>query len=172
MSVGLRREVSLGLFIDPYKFSLVCYWMHSEHWTVNLDNKVTIFYKNNGYITVTPICSNKWLLIVDREFFLSLSRQHPGNFVSMNPLTIGSSGWIVLFLICGSFKNNVGTERIDEQSENTFGTITRIRPNIITFGTTNIVHNGITFGVGISTKHQSIGPHLTTFGAVPSYCYI
>ena len=31
-----------------------------------------------------PIHSNKWLLIVDREFFLSLSCQHTGNFVPTN----------------------------------------------------------------------------------------
>ena len=31
-----------------------------------------------------PIRFNKWLLIVDEEFFLYLSCQNPGNFVPMN----------------------------------------------------------------------------------------
>ena len=62
-------------------FSRSC--MQSEHRRVSLDNKATIFYKNIRYITVTLICSNKWLLIVDGAF-LSLSCQHPGNFVTTN----------------------------------------------------------------------------------------
>ena len=71
----------LFLFIDPYRFSvfLSCYCIHSDHWTVYLTDKATLFYKNIGHITVTPIRFNKWLLIVDGEFFLSLSCQHPGN---------------------------------------------------------------------------------------------
>ena len=97
--------------------SLSRYCMQSEHRTVYLDNKVAIFYKNIGHITVTPICSNKGLLIVDIEFFLSLRCQHPGNFVPTNHPTVGkSSRWIVSFPICKSFKHNVGTELIDKQT--------------------------------------------------------
>ena len=42
--------------------------MQFEHRTVYMENKATIFYKNIGYITVTPIRSNKGLLIIDGEF--------------------------------------------------------------------------------------------------------
>ena len=55
---GRFGGVSLCLFIDPYRFSLLCYRMYAV------------------------LTSNiKWLLIVDGVFFLFLSCQHPGNFV-------------------------------------------------------------------------------------------
>ena len=51
---------------------------------------------------------------------------------------------------------------INEQSGNAFGTVNRIKPIIIiTFVTTNVVHNGITFGagigVGIGNRDRNIG---------------
>ena len=58
--------------------------MQSEYRTAYLDNKATIFYEYIGYITVASIRSNTRLLIVDGEFFLSLSCQHPGDFVPPN----------------------------------------------------------------------------------------
>ena len=76
--------------------SLLLYCRQSEHRTVYLDNKVKIFYKDIKHITVTPIRSNKRLLIVDREFFLSLSCQHPGNFL----LTNQSDRWKELRMNC------------------------------------------------------------------------
>ena len=51
------------------------------------------------------------------------------------------------FFVCGSFKHSVGTEKIDKQIIwNTFDTVIRIIPIIIIFGTTSVVHKGITFG--------------------------
>ena len=52
--------VTLCLFIDPYRFSLSLVLQYA-----------------------VLISNNKWLLIVDEEF-LSLSCQHPGNFVPMD----------------------------------------------------------------------------------------
>ena len=68
-----------------------------------------------------------------------------------------SSGWIVSFHICGSFKHNEGTERlINKLHRNASSAVTRIRPIIIiTFDTSNfVVHNGITHGIGISVSHR------------------
>ena len=111
-SVG-PGDVSLCSVHRPYRFSLSC--MQSEHRSVCLNNKTTIFYKNIGHNTVIPIHSNISVLIVDGEFFLSLSCQHPGNFV-LTPTAWTSSGCIVSFPICRFFKHNVGTERIDKQT--------------------------------------------------------
>ena len=64
------------------------------------------------------ICSNKWLLIVDGEIFLSLSCHYPSNmFQRITPSLRRSSKWIVSLLIRESFKNNVHTEGIDKQTK-------------------------------------------------------
>ena len=150
--------------LNILSLSLSCYRMLSEHRRVYLDNEAVIFYKIIGHITVTPIPSNKWLLMFDGEF-LSLICQHPGNFVPMNhPRPLEEVPDELCHSLSVDLSNTAWTQRglINKLPGITFGAVTRIRPIIIiTLGTTNIIaHNGITFGAGIGVG--SCDRHIVT----------
>ena len=67
------------------------------------------------------------MLIAEREFFLSLRSQIPGNFVPTNRPERQKKFWMNCVIpYRGSF--SMGTERIDKQSGKAFGAVTRIRP--------------------------------------------
>ena len=126
--------------------------MQSEQWTPSyLDNKATIsLYKYIGYIIVKPIHFNNYLLIVNWEFFLT------------TPTVRRSSGWIVSFPICRSFKLNVGREWIDKQTIwkcacGSHGTKATIKYR---------ERHRITFGAGISDNDR------ITFDSVNALCHI
>ena len=59
---------------------------------------------------------NKWSLIVDGEFFLFLVANNQATLFLQIAPTVRSTGSIVSFFICGSFKHSVGRENIDEQT--------------------------------------------------------
>ena len=63
-------------------------------------------------------------------------------------------------------------ELINKLPRNTFGAVTRIRPIIIiTFGTTNVAHNSITFetGVGVGSRDRDIVTIFTNPSAQAGY---
>ena len=65
--------------------------------------KMTISLYKYIVCIVTPLCFNKQLLIVNGDFFLSLSCQHPGNLLKRpTPTVKKSSGEIMSSPICGS----------------------------------------------------------------------
>ena len=100
-SQTLTDSLSLELQYAVWISNIISRW-----WSENFSEYI-------GHITVSPISSNKWLLIVDREFFLSLSCQYTGNlFQRITPTFRRSSEWIVSSSICVSFKHDVGTEGI------------------------------------------------------------
>ena len=111
------------------------------------------------WIIMWQFSSNKWLLIVDREFFLSFSCQHPGNLVPRPPEEVPNG-------LCHSQSVDLSNitwalrRLINKVPGNAFGAIIRIRPIIIiTFGTTNVVvYNGVTFGAGIGTVKAILLP--------------
>ena len=101
------------------------------------------------------------MLIVKGEFFLSFRCQNVGNcFQRITPTAKSSSGMIASSPICGPFKRgchrNKATIKNHGNHTTSFGAVTRIRQTIIiTFSTTIvIVHNGITFGVGIGVSNR------------------
>ena len=156
--------------------------MLSEHRIVYLDNKATIFYKNIGHITVTPIHSNKSLLIVDGEFFLSLSSENSGSFVPKNH----PDHWKKFQINCiipyrWIFQTQRGhredwiTNKLETHlaplpwlyQSITFGTVTWIRPII------NIIF-GAGIGVGIGSRDRDIVTlvpcqYIVTFSTVPKH---
>ena len=59
--------------------------------------------------------NNKWLLIVDGEFlFFGVANTQATLFQWIIPTIRRSSWWIVSFLVCGSFKHSMGTDKIDK----------------------------------------------------------
>ena len=142
--------------------------------------------RNIWHITVTPNHSNKWLLIVNEEFFLSLSCLQTGNLVPTNyhrlleevldelchSLSVDlSNEWAQRVLInrlpgnASSCHGAKATIKNHYRHSTSFGPVTRIRPVIIiTFGTTDgVVHYGITFSVSVVTPillHQGTGTNL------------
>ena len=69
LSLSLSRSLSLS-FPPPLSHATVC--------NLAIEQRMD---KYIGHITFTPINSNKWLLTTDGEFFLSLTCQHPCDFV-------------------------------------------------------------------------------------------
>ena len=70
--------------------------------------------------------NKKWLLIVDGEIFLFLSCQHPGNFVPTDYCDRQKFRMDCVIPCLWIFQTQTGL--INELPENTFGSVTRIRP--------------------------------------------
>ena len=113
-SVGAEGvSLYLSLLTQTDFLFLSCYCTQSDHRTVYLDNKATIFYKILDILLLyqyVPI--NECYLLTESSFCFRVTHTKATFLQRITPTAWRSSGWVVSFPICKSFKHSVGWKRI------------------------------------------------------------
>ena len=155
MLVGMGEGLFVSLFIDPYIFFLplvsslnieLHIWIIKRHFSMEIFDILLL----HQYVSIIVNCWRRVLFIFKEPTTRQLcSNESPWPFEDVPD--------VMYYFLSVDLSNTTWAQRglINKLPGNEFDAVTRIRPsNITTFGATNVVHKGITFGAGIGVGNR------------------